>query len=112
MTERDLVALPCKLSRAAFSTERGFDVVLANGQVYGGIAPKHFCWTKEGVLIEGDEATEGEVDGFVAAKRLDQIDETDQFLVEVPDAMRVVVRASQIVKRPTKIVPPGPNRKG
>ena len=112
MTERDLVALPCKLTRGGFPSERGFDVVLANGQIYGGLAPKHFCWTKEGVLIEGDEANGDEVDGFVAAKRLDQIDDTDQFLVEVPDAMRVVVWGSTIVKRPTKIVPPGPNRKG
>lgn len=36
--------LPCKLSDAAFSGEKLFDVILANGEPYTGLASSHHCY--------------------------------------------------------------------
>src|SRR5262245_4799135 len=105
MSERDLIALPCKLSRGVFSSERSFEVALANGEVYAGIAPRHFCWNAAGKLLGGDEATEDEVDGFVAARFAYEIDGT-QVAVEVPDGAVLAVRPETIRQRPSPIVPP------
>jgi hypothetical protein len=50
-TEQALVALPCTLSPGIVSGERVFEVILANGQTYTGVAPRHFCWNAQGRLV-------------------------------------------------------------
>jgi hypothetical protein len=106
MTERDLIALPCKLSRGVFPSERSFEVELANGDCYTGLSPRHFCWNAGGKLLGDKEAaTDGEVDGFVAARFAYEIDPSQQ-AVEVPDGKVIAVRTESIRRRPTPIVPP------
>jgi hypothetical protein len=106
MSNRILVAIPCTLTPGLFASERMFAVRLANGEVYRGIAPRHFCWNKEGRLIAADEPTEG-VDGFVAARIVDELDD-DQLAVEVPDSKVLAVDKNQVRSRPTEIKPPIP----
>ena len=104
MTDRQLVALPCKLSAGMFSSERVFAVTMANGQVYHGIAPRHFCWNKQGHPLAEHEAAQ-EVDGKVAAKVVEEL-EAGQVAVEVPDGEVIAVPKGHVLRRPTEIRPP------
>jgi hypothetical protein len=106
MSERQLVAIPCRLSLGGFSGERIFEVVLANGEKYRGAAPRHFCWDDQGNLVGAREpASEGP--GWVAARVVDQLDD-GQVLVEVPDEEVIAVEGANVRDRPTPIRPPEP----
>jgi hypothetical protein len=105
MSEPYLIALPCTLSRGFFSSERVFEVELANGEFYMSISPRHFCWNAAGKLVGEKEATDQDVNGFVAARVAYQIDES-QVAVEVPDGKVIAVRREQVRRRPTPIIPP------
>jgi hypothetical protein len=106
MGTNKLAAIPCKLFPGMFRSERVFEVRLANGEVYRGIAPRHFCWNALGRIVAEDEDTNGG-DGKVAAKVLYVLD-GDQVAVEVPDGEVLAVPAGQIVRRPSEIRPPVP----
>lgn len=99
-----LVALPCKLSPGAFSGERVIDIELANGQIYTSVAPRHFCWNASGKLV-GEREPSTEVDGMVAARVIDELDE-NQFAVEIPDGEVIAVDRGLVRDRPTPITPP------
>jgi hypothetical protein len=102
---RYLVAVPATLSAGMFSDERTFEVQLANGQTYVGLAPRYFCWDASGKLV-GEKAPPGEVPGLVAAKLVDELD-GGQVAVEVPDGTVIAVKEEQAKDRPTPILPPG-----
>lgn len=102
--DRQLVALKCKISPGGFSGERIFEVVLADGQEYQSLTPRQFCWNSQGNLVAADEPNI-EVEGMVAARIIDYIDE-DQLIVEVPDGETIAVDKSDVEKRPTNIKPP------
>ena len=107
MPRRDiLVALPCRLSPGMFSGERIIEVKLANGDTYTGLAPRHFCWNASGRLVSESEPTT-EVDGMVAARRIEDLDE-DQVAVEIPDGAVIAVDENHVQSRPTPIIPPSP----
>jgi hypothetical protein len=99
-----LVALPCKLSPGAFSGERVIDVQLADGQIYTSVAPRHFCWNASGRLV-GEKEPLAEVDGMVAARVIEDLDE-NQVAVEIPDGEVIAVDKGQVKSRPTPITPP------
>jgi hypothetical protein len=99
-----LVALPCKLSPAAFSGERIFDVKMADGNIYTGVAPRHFCWNAKGAIV-GEGEPQFEEEGGIAAKMIERIDD-NQIAVEVPDGEVIAVDKDQIRDRPTQIAPP------
>jgi hypothetical protein len=105
MSENDLIALPCTLSKGFFSSERVFEVQLANGESYMNFAPRHFCWNAAGKLLGENEALDQDEAGFVAA-RINYELSGDQLAVEVPDGTVLAVRKSQIRVRPTPIMPP------
>jgi hypothetical protein len=104
LRDKILVAIPCRLAPGAFSGERIFEVRMANGQTYTGVAPRHFCWNARGSLVGEDEPT-AEVDGKVAAKVVEEIDD-EQTAVEVPDGAVIAVDNGQVQRRPTPIMPP------
>ena len=105
----NLVAVKCKLYMGIFPSERFFEVTLANGENYRGLAPRHFCWNSRNAIVLEDETSDGE-EGAVAAKLL-QFPSSNLppgvFAVEVPDGELLGVDDSRIIKRPTKISPPG-----
>jgi hypothetical protein len=103
-----LVALICKIAPGGFSGERIFEVKLANGTPYSGLAPRQFCWNSQGHLVTGNEPS-AEVDGMVAARLVDSIDD-EQVIVEVPDGETIAVDKSNVIKRPTSIQPPMESR--
>jgi hypothetical protein len=104
MKARTFVALPCKLSPGSLSGERVFEVRLANGEPYISLAPRYFCWNEAGQLVGKDEP-DAEVDGMVAARVVEELDD-GQVAVEVPDGKVIAVRQSQVRPRPTPITPP------
>ena len=104
LTEHALVALPCKLSPGIVSGERVFEVALANGRTYTGVAPRHFCWNAQGRLV-GEKEPGGEAEGMVAARIVEEL-EDDQVAVEVPDGEVIAVNQDQIQPRPTPVQPP------
>jgi hypothetical protein len=108
MEYNQFVAVRCKLSRGLFSSERAFEVTLANGEKYSGPAPIHFCWNDTGKPLDQNEAIDEEIDGWVAARRLRQQLPGDQVAVEVPDGEAVAVRRSQVRDAWTEILPPTP----
>jgi hypothetical protein len=110
MAQNQFVAVRCKLSRGIFSIERAFEVTLANGEKYSGPAPIHFCWNDEGKPLSKGEATDREIDGWVAARPLRRQLPDDQVAVEVPDGEALAVRQSQIRDAWTEILPPTPTR--
>jgi hypothetical protein len=107
-SERQLVALTCKIAPGGFSGERIFEVKLANGEPYRSLAPRQFCWNSQGNLIAENEPNT-EVEGAIAARIVDSIDE-DQVIVEVPDGEIIAVDKNDIKKRPTNIKPPAKSK--
>ena len=103
----NLVAVKCKLHQGIFPSECYFEITLANGEMHKGIAPRHFCWNSLARIIEEEEDPNG-ADGYVAAKLLSSNLPQDFLAVEVPDGEVVAVRRDLVVRRPTKITPPGP----
>jgi hypothetical protein len=106
MSDRKFVALPCRLSRGIFSSERGFELTLANGELYSSLAPSHFCWNSQGKLLVEGEAEDKPIEGYVAGRVIEELD-GDQVAVEVPDGEVLAVRKHQVRPRPTPIYPPG-----
>lgn len=104
LVEQALIALPCKLSPGIVSGERIFEVKLANGQTYTGVAPRHFCWNAQGQLV-GEKEPSGEVEGMVAARVIEELDD-NQVAVEVPDGEVIAVDKDQARPRPTPVRPP------
>lgn len=103
-TDRTLVAIPCNISPGAFSGERVFEVQLANGESYTSLAPRQFCWSANGKLVEEREPTT-KAKGMIAARIVAEIDDT-QIQIEVPDGEVIAVDRSQVKPRPTPIIPP------
>jgi hypothetical protein len=103
-TAKTLVAIPCGLSPGAVSGERVIEVELADGQTYTSLVPRYFCWNAAGRLVDENEPS-AEVDGMVAARLVDELDD-NQVAVEIPDGKAIAVDRSQIRPRPTPIKPP------
>ena len=64
MADRNKVATTCRVSHA-FSSERRFAFVLANGEEYCSSAPVHFFWNQRGQPLgenEPEEEAEGKLD--------------------------------------------------
>jgi hypothetical protein len=108
MAQNQFVAVRCKLSRGLFSSERAFEVTLANGEKYSGPAPIPFCWNDAGQPLNDREAIDREIDGWVAARPLRRQLPGDQVAVEVPDGEALAVRKAQVRDAWTDILPPTP----
>jgi hypothetical protein len=104
--EERLIAVKCRLSKGIFSSERAFEVVLANGDLYTGPVPRHFCWNASGRPLGETEAIASEIDGWVAGRRVSSSVPPGQLAVEVPDGAVLAVRPEQVGARPTPISPP------
>jgi hypothetical protein len=105
MSKTTAVALKCNLSKGIFSTERIFEMRLANGETFTGLSPVHFCWNDKGDLLRPGEGEGEAIPGFIAARVVEEL-EGDQVAVEVPSGDVLAVRKAQIRERPTPITPP------
>lgn len=103
------IAIACKLMPGMFNSERVFEVKMANGEYYRGVAPAHFCWDENDQLL-GEDAVPIEETGKVAARIVDQLDE-GLLAVEVPDGEVIAINENKALERPTKITPPNPSMK-
>jgi hypothetical protein len=110
MGQNQFRAVRCKLSRGIFSSERAFEITLANGETYSGPAPIHFCWNDAGQPLTLTEAIDEEIDGWVAARPLKQQLPGDQVAVAIPEGESLAVRTSQVRDAWTDIVPPMPTK--
>jgi hypothetical protein len=99
------LAVRCKLSTGIFSSERAFEVTLANGEKHSGPAPLHFCWNAQGKPLGPDEALADEADGWVAARPVGQELSGDQVALEVPDGEVIAVRTADVRPSWTQIHP-------
>lgn len=98
-----LVAIKARIEQSGFSGERIFEVKLANGKPYRGLAPHQFCWdSRNNQIQEFDE--EDNIEGLVAARVIDVIDH-DQLIVEIPNGEVIAVDKQDVTKRPTSITP-------
>ncbi len=63
------VLVQCKISRSAFSGERGFWLTTAVGEEYVGMAPVGYCYRADRTPVGPDEPAEGKrISGFVAGR--------------------------------------------
>lgn len=97
-------ALPSKIAPGMFSSERIFRLTLADGSLYRGLAPRHFCWNADGKTLTETEPA-NETDGFIAGRVVEEIDDT-QVAVEVPTGEVIAVDRPLVRSRPTEIRPP------
>lgn len=110
MSRARLIALRCKIIRGVVSDERAFEIALADGRPYSGVAPVHYFWDVHGGRIPDNvPVSEQEVAGKVAARLLET--ENGTALVSIPDGAVVPVTVDQVVDRPSEVVfnvPVGP----
>src|SRR5687768_1038150 len=90
-------ALQGRIAPGAFSGERVFEITLADGQTYRGVAPVHYCWDAEGHTFGPDEPA-APIPGAVACRWLETIE--GQPVVSIPDGEVVRVDQHSIVDRP------------
>jgi hypothetical protein len=105
MRHVQLIALPCRITRGAFSNERVFEIDLPDtSEPYVGAASRQYCWDQEGRALGESDPEEGAiVDGQVAARLLEKRGE--KVLVSIPDGEVIVVNASQVRNRPPESAP-------
>src|SRR5262245_16095940 len=96
MATGQFVAVRCKFSKGLFYCGRAVEVTLADGNTHSGPAPLHYCLNDAGQPLNRGEAIDEEIDGWVAARRLDRPLQGDQVGVEVPDGEAIAVRKSQL----------------
>jgi hypothetical protein len=103
MPQPKLLALRCKVTPAMFSGECVFIISLADQTEHKGVASVDFIWDSNRKPMR--RPPEREIEGFVAARFVRNIDDEQQ-AVEIPDGEVVAVRRDTITARPTAIVPP------
>jgi hypothetical protein len=107
--QKKTIAIQCKLLPGMFNSERVFEIKMANGENYRGVAPAHFCWDENDQLL-GENSKPIEEMGKVAARIVEYLDE-GPLAVEVPDGEVIAINENEALERPTKITPPNPSMK-
>ena len=92
-------ALRGTIWRGAFSGERVFEIALADGRTYRGVAPVHYCWDDEGRPLGPNEPAE-KIRGGIACRVLGRIDNAP--VVSIPDGEVVPVAEETIINRPAE----------
>jgi hypothetical protein len=96
------IALLCRIDAGGFSGERVVEVVSSEGKRVKALAPRHYCWTREGRPLQPEEPELGKaLDGLVAARRLDNLP-GGRVLVSTPDGEELVVSSATVTARPTR----------
>jgi hypothetical protein len=99
MSQRDLVALSCKISRSGFPNEAIFRVQVANGDTYVGAAPREYFYKSDEKPLQEDEPGEGKkIEGKILAREIGKVD--GDFLVSVPDGGVLQVKTGQVTRLP------------
>jgi hypothetical protein len=96
------VALAGLVKPGGFSEERIVEVALPGGGVQAVLAPRRYCWTREGTPLGTDEPAAGRtIEGLVAARGLGRTSE-GLVLVDTPDGETFAVAADIVKPRPDK----------
>jgi hypothetical protein len=102
MAHEKEIALFCRINAGGFSGERVVEVLLADGTEQKVLAPRHYCWTRDGRPLAPEEPALGHpIDGLVAARRLRDLS-NEQVVVNTPDGEVFVVSSDVITSRPAK----------
>ena len=89
--------MKCKIGRGGFSSERSFEIELADGSKLVGTADvRHLMNEKKEGLTDDAPQFEEMVDGFVKCRIL-RSDDKDRFVVEIPSADVVRVNQDSLV---------------
>jgi hypothetical protein len=98
MDHGDMVLVACLIESGAFSGVRVCRLRLADGTVYSGVAPVHYCLDRERRVFSRDQPQSGHrIDGYVVAFLV--ANGTEQATVELPNGEAVAVRASHVPYR-------------
>ena len=100
MRRNTQVAVECVFSKGVFSTERAFEVILANGETHSGPAPLHYCWKRSGEPLGKSDAVATDLPGLLAARLVDSEVPDGFFAVEVPDGEVLAVSRGAVHDRP------------
>jgi hypothetical protein len=96
------IALSCRINAGGFSGERVVDIARADGTEQKVLAPRHYCWDRDGRPLRADEPKLGHpIDGFVAARRLRDMP-NGQAVVNTPDGQVFIVSSDTIASRPSE----------
>jgi len=94
---KDVKTLECKLGPGAFSGQRTFEVTLADKTIHVGLAPRIYCWTRDGK--HQPEVQNGEtLEGLIAARVLKMTNGHTR--VEIPDGEVVEVATNALKDLP------------
>jgi len=92
------VYLECQISAGAFSDECVFELKLASGDEYIGIAPRKYCRTEDGHQLASDSLQkQSTITGKIAARLIRN--GGDVAVVAIPDGEAVEVSAGIVSQR-------------
>jgi hypothetical protein len=96
------IALFCRINAGGFSGERLVQLTRADGTEQKALAPRHYCWTRDGRPLKPDEPELGRsIDGLVAARRLRDLPD-GHVVVTTPDGEVFPARADAVTARPAE----------
>lgn len=91
----------CTLFRSAFSGECGFEVQQADGRVYAGVAPLHYCHLQRGENVQEDTLPlEDSIAGLLNVQILGNGGETAR--VRLPDGDAITVLTGNLSRLVTE----------
>jgi hypothetical protein len=100
MTTSREIALLCRIGPGGFSGELVFWVALAEGGEQQGLAPRGYCWDRDGKPLGLDRPGPKEkIDGLVAARRLQDLP-NGWVVVNTPDGEVFTVSKDVVTRRP------------
>jgi hypothetical protein len=100
MVQNREIALNCSINAGGFSGERIAEITQLDGKARKVLAPRHYCWTREGRPLSPDEPHLGTpIDGLVAARRIE--DRMSGVLITTPDGDVFLVSQDTIMTRPS-----------
>ena len=100
MTRNREIALFCRINAGGFSGERIAQVTLADGSEQIVLAPRHYCWTKDGQALTPTQPESGKpIEGIVAARLIEEA--AGAAKVTTPDGEIFMVSSGTMTKRPS-----------
>src|SRR2546423_11347555 len=91
MPASDLIAVRCLVAQSGPLGERVFRITQASGEVYVGVAPQEYCYTRAGKLLPDDWPTRGKREEGLISARTIQDEGDDRLLVSGPDGAALVL---------------------
>jgi hypothetical protein len=77
----------------------------ADGEVYVGVAPQEYCYTRAGKLLPDELPARGKREKGLISARIVQEEDGDAILVSVPDGAVLVVKKGETEDHPKELSP-------